>query len=303
MEMWMVYDREGLSKNQDYVALYKDACTPYGIRVEAVYGECARSRITSGERPVFVLVRTIDPGLNRFFEEKGIPVFNPYEVSRICNDKGTTLAYLKESVLSVPSLSFQSSDMAHVLQMKKENLRTYFLKQFGYSTYEEQERFFIEQAEDFVLKAVSGHGGSQVYSAYREKDRIMREMSGQNFVLQPMVQTGRKSRDVRVYVIGREIVAAVMRSSEEDFRANYSRGAEVSLYPLDAKQREQVDRIIKKFDFGMAGIDFILDEDDRMILNEIEDVVGARMLYRCAPQIDIVAQYVRYLVKEKLHIM
>lgn len=303
MKMWMVYDREGLAKNKDYVTLYETACARYGIRVEAVYDQCVRERITGGETPVFVLVRTIDPELNRFLEEKGIPVFNPYRVSQICNDKGKTLDYLKEILFSVPSISFYYSDLAYVLEQDTESLRAYFGKHFKYSTHEEQERLLIRQAEDFVLKAVDGHGGKQVYSLCQERDRIMREMQGKDFVLQPMIPTGGRSRDLRVYVIGREIVAAVERSSEGDFRANYSRGANVSLYPLSDVQKEMVYRVINKFDFGMAGIDFILDQEGRMILNEIEDVVGARMLYRCAPEIDIVRQYVRYLVKEKLHIV
>lgn len=303
MKMWMVYDREGLAKNKDYVTLYETACAPYGIGVEAVYGDCVKKRITGGETPVFALVRTIDPELNRFFEGCNIPVFNPYLVSQICNDKGKTLAYLKETVFSVPSLSFGCTDISYILGQDRESLRTYFLECFDYSTHEEQERLLIRRAEDFVLKAVNGHGGSQVFSFSNERDRIMREMPDQDFVIQPMVQTGSPGRDLRVYVIGQEIIAAVMRSSMEDFRANYSRGAEVSLYPLAASQKEIVQRVIKKFDFGMAGIDFILDQEDQMILNEIEDVVGARMLYRCAPEIDIVTQYVRYVVKEKLHIV
>lgn len=303
MKMWMIYDREGLARNKDYVTLYETACAPYGIEVEAVYDDCVKKRITGGETPVFALVRTINPEVNRFFEQKKIPVFNSYLVSQICNDKGKTLTYLKETVFCVPSLSFCCLDLSYICGQDKEGLRTQFLECFEYSTHEEQERRLITQAEDFVLKSVTGHGGSQVFSLFHERDRIMKEMQGQEFVLQPMVQTGSPGRDLRVYVIGQEIIAAVMRSSAGDFRANYSRGAEVSLHPLDTGQKEIVRRVIRKFDFGMAGIDFILDKEGKMVLNEIEDVVGARMLYQCAPEINIVTQYVRYLVKEKLHIV
>lgn len=303
MKMWMIYDREGLARNRDYITLYEAACAPYGIEVETVYAHHVRGRITGSETPVFALVRTIEPELNLFLEEHGIPVFNSYQVSRICNDKGKTLSYLKETVLCVPSLSFAHSDLSCVLGQEKEELRTYFLERFKYSTYEEQERMLIRQAEDFVVKAVNGHGGSQVFSLFCESDRIRKEMPEQDFVLQPMVRTDMPGRDLRVYVIGQEIVAAVMRSCAGDFRANYSRGAAVSLYSLASSQMETVRRVISKFDFGMAGIDFILDDGENMILNEIEDVVGARMLYRCAPEFDIVREYVRYLVEEKLHIV
>ena len=41
---------------------------------------------------------------------------------------------------------------------------------------------------------------------------------------------------------------------------------------------DYVNQVVQVFDFGMVGIDFILDENNHWLLNEIEDVVGARML-------------------------
>ena len=101
---------------------------------------------------------------------------------------------------------------------------------------------------------------------------------------------------MRVYVIGKRIVAAVMRSSGRDFRANYSRGGDVALVELCDAQKRIVNQIVDELDFGMAGIDFLFDRDGNMVLNEIEDVAGSRMLYECAPHIDIVSQYVDYVM-------
>lgn len=309
MVMWMIYDRVGLARNRDYVTMYRNICEEYGIGVEAVLDSHVKERITGGETPVFVLMRTISPPLSKYIEDKGIPVFNSYQVSRICNDKGKTLEYCKNHVLSVPSLSFHASELSWVLSQKPDVLREYFRKTFLYSTHEEQERSLIEHAEDFVLKATDGHGGGQVFSLCHEKEKISPEMAHRDFVLQPMIPCGEYSRDMRVYVIGKEIVAAVMRSSGEGFRANYSLGADVSLYGLNESEKDTVNRVIREFDFGMAGIDFIYDVRGQMILNEIEDVVGARMLYRLAPELDIARQYIQFILAcgavmpEKLHIV
>ena len=35
----------------------------------------------------------------------------------------------------------------------------------------------------------------------------------------------------------------------------------------------------------MAGIDFILTKDGRLIFNELEEMVGSRMLYNCSKHI------------------
>ncbi len=303
MYMWMVYDKEGLARNTDYVTLYQNICRKYEIGVEAVLDVDVENRITGGETPVFVLVRTINPEINRFLETRGIPVYNSYEVSRICNDKGKTLSLLKDKVLSVPSLSFSAGELPRILSMAVPEIRDCFLEKFCYSSHVEQEKEAISQAEDFVIKAVDGHGGKQVFSVFHEKDRIVKGIGNRDFVLQPMIQTTGKSRDLRVYVIGRRIVAAVMRSSASDFRANFSLGGEIERYLPAAAERQAVRTILNELDFGMVGIDFILGRKNELFFNEIEDVVGARMLYQCAPDIDLAGQYIDYIACEKLHIV
>ena len=69
---------------------------------------------------------------------------------------------------------------------------------------------------------------------------------------------------------------------------------------LTPEQIEEVNRITACFTFGMAGIDFLFDTDGQIVLNEIEDVAGARMLYACAPELDIVHEYVKYVLEERL---
>lgn len=50
----------------------------------------------------------------------------------------------------------------------------------------------------------------------------------------------------------------------------------------------------------MAGIDFILTKDGRLIFNELEEMVGSRMLYNCSKH-DIVKEYVE-CVQRKLNL-
>lgn len=309
MYIWMVYDREGLRRNAEYVELYRKHCRKYGMEVTVVLDREVSRRISAGERPVCAFVRTIRPAINLLLEKQGIPVFNSFDVSRTCNDKGLTLDRLRERVLSVPSITLPEGEWQCVMERIECDVsfvRRYFSEHFTCLTFEKQEREMLEQAEDFVLKTADGHGGSEVYLLCGEQERIQKEcmiqgnrsISRRKMVLQPLIRSGNVCRDMRVYVIGERIVTAVMRSSSEDFRANFSRGGQVELVTLSHEQREVVERIINEFDFGMVGIDFLFDRKGRMVLNEIEDVAGARMLYQCAPEIDIVQQYLEYVMKK-----
>lgn len=302
----MIYDREGMERNASYIQMYQERCISYDIEVEPVLTENLPRRLQDGEMPVCALVRTICPEINRRLEQERIPVFNSYQVSYVCNHKGRTLEYFKDRVLSVPSLTFSRKNLLDILSKKTGELICLFENQFIYSSsFEQEERELICKASDFVVKAVDGHGGTQVFSIGEEKRKILDGIGGHDFVLQPMIGSGaspedRLSRDVRVYVVGKKIFAAVMRSSSGDFRANFSLGGEVCRYELSIHEIRIVKAVLDGMEFGMAGIDFIVDDRGGLILNEIEDVAGARMLYQCAPELDIVQEYLRYILEEKL---
>jgi glutathione synthase/RimK-type ligase-like ATP-grasp enzyme len=77
-----------------------------------------------------------------------------------------------------------------------------------------------------------------------------------------------------------EILAPMLRHSSQDFRSNFTLGGTASLHTLSKEEKDLVNKVIKCMPKGAlyVGIDFIFDED-AMFLNEIEDIVGSRMLY------------------------
>ena len=94
MKLWMIYDREGMERNASYIQMYRERCRTYEIQVEPVLAETLSCRLQDDEMPVCALVRIICPEINQMLEQAGIPVFNSYQVSYVCNHKGRTLEYL-----------------------------------------------------------------------------------------------------------------------------------------------------------------------------------------------------------------
>ena len=264
---WLIYDDEGGKRNADYIALHKEIGISQGISFVLKRAEDLLQNIPN-EHPDFAIVRAICPTLSKRLEEDGILIFNPAFVSEICNDKGKTIEYVAEKteVPVIPTEGFVAGELTESL---------------------------LAAHPDSVVKAVDGHGGTQVFRSEKAIAEIRRGLGDSDFIIQPFIKGG--GRDVRVYVIGKEIVGAVERISPDGFKSNYSQGGTVRMYSLMEREKNFVRQICEVFSFGMVGIDFIIDETGAFILNEIEDVVGARMLYACCPEIDLLGKYFSYI--------
>ena len=276
IRFWLIYRNEDAVRNKAYIEMYQKYAPEYGMQCELVYVEDLQYGVRNGkpylsinELPDFAIVRAILPSLNKQLELLGVPCLNNYQVSSICNDKAECYRYLSGRGIPMPDTLFVAN---------KEIAG--FLENCPLGT---------------VLKAVDGHGGSQVCLYDGNVEKILRIMGRSDMVAQEKV--GNRNSDLRVYVIGGKILASVLRESSEGFRANFSLGGSVSLYSLKAVEQELVQKIIDLFNFDMVGIDFILDDNGNLVFNEIEDVVGARMLYQCS-DIDIVKEYLSYISKK-----
>lgn len=313
MVAWLIYEKKSAVYNRGYIDFYIEEGKKLGILVKLILIEDLEFGVrnhqwflsyrgTELERPDFAIIRVIYPLLSKHLEYMGIKVFNNSFVSEICNDKARTYQYLAKTGIPMVDTSFyRNVQVKEVLEK-------------------------INQPS--VVKAVDGHGGSQVFlyepenmdpslnsnigsnkSLYRnpnfdsnmmdldqmkQREDIQNGLKGSDLVVQPLI--GSKNQDLRVYVIGKEIIASVLRTAKKGFRSNFSLGGEVHLYELSHEERTIVNTIIDQFDFGLVGIDFLIGDEGELIFNEIEDVVGSRMLYHCS-DINIVKLYLEYIVK------
>jgi ribosomal protein S6--L-glutamate ligase/gamma-F420-2:alpha-L-glutamate ligase len=103
-------------------------------------------------------------------------------------------------------------------------------------------------------------------------------------------------KDVRVYIVGNKIIASMLRTSTESFKSNYSLGGSARPYELNNNEKSMVRKILKKLPIDYGGIDFIFN-NGKAVFNEIEDAVGARMIYE-KTDIDIVGIFVDYIVEK-----
>ena len=223
----------------------------------------------------FAVNRSRSSLMTDILEERGIDVFNNSFVTEVTGDKWDTYCCLKSRVPMTDTVPASKTCPL-----------------------------------DFpcIVKPRHGHGGQDIFLINNEKEYSRAldiicsieytDFTGKVFfeeaIVQPVLDTG---RDLRVYVLGNRILAAVLRTSDKDFRSNYSLGGHAEIVEPDKEILDMSEKLCILFDFDFAGIDFIFD-GARPVLNEIEDAVGSRMLYSLMPDIDIPGMYIDHILSK-----
>ncbi|MBQ0027992.1 MAG: ATP-grasp domain-containing protein [Lachnospiraceae bacterium] len=272
----IIYDKNVAANREWYIGKYIECFKKHDIECRLAYTD----EIGNIGDVDFAIMRDINPAVSVMLEKKGIRVFNSSQVSAICNDKYSTYKWI-ECYRLAP-----------------------FLPMMSINEYYEDSVTSSRIAFPCVVKSRNGHGGTEVFwvSDETELEAILVDKDSDNYIIQNACNN--PGIDVRVYIIGGEIVAAMKRmgSSTGDisarFKSNYCLGGTCEQYDIlsDKEMISAVEKITNKMSLDFAGIDFIF-HNGKPVFNEIEDVVGARMLYDHT-DIDIVERYVEYIVRK-----
>ena len=275
MLIWLIYDRAHIARNQFFIERWLEAGQERGIQVQVVTLDAILPGIrdsqpvlwhpTDEKSPDCVVMRANAPLLSVHLEKMGIPVFNNASIARLCNDKRLTHQLAAGIAPMMDTAFINPGDM---------------VCPFPYPV---------------VVKSAHGNGGRQVFlarddSAYTE---ALQKIRPDEALVQPLCNT--PGRDVRVYMLGQEIKAAMMRRSEVDFRSNMGLGADT--LPFDPGQDilDTARTFAQLLKPGLIGVDFIFHKG-QLLFNEIEDAVGTRMLYALG-QFDIVKDYLAFILE------
>lgn len=265
MTGWLIYDKSQYDKNKWFAEKLMSECSQFSD-IRLIITENLQFGVCDGEylykyngEPLapadFAISRTIFPFLSCFLEQSGTRVFNGSTVSELCNDKRAT--YTAAARLGVPIMRTEFYD--------RKFFNVDFLKNAEYP---------------IIIKSAGGHGGNEVFYVpdFNEAKKCISLIKSDDFLAQEICHT--VGKDLRVYVLAGKIIGCVLRSSDT-FKSNYSLGGKAEPYSADSNVKSAVEKILTVFEKtpDFIGIDFLIDKD-RLIFNEIEDVVGTRTLYK-----------------------
>ena len=263
----LLYEETDAKKNQWFIGHLIETAKDQGIDLSfMIY----RKELFIGDnkeliRMDFCINRTRYSYVNVFLEARNVRCYNNLSTVKIANDKWLTYLMCKE--LEIPVMDTIPFD----------------------------KNSFKDIEFPVVIKSKNGHGGNEVFWVNNEEELQNIEFENENgyIVQKPASVPG---VDVRVYVLGDCPIIGVKRSSASDFRSNFSLGGQVEIFSPTAGQLAMIKKIQKFLATDYVGVDFML-HNDTWILNEIEDVVGARMLYSLSDY-DIAEAFIKYICRD-----
>lgn len=266
MKGLLVYELHEIERNRSFIERLINAGENHGLSMTII-----DDRSSSIPDADFIFFRARNPLLSKQLEQRNIPMFNRAELNVIANDKWKAIQLVQLlGIETVPTRKIKTiTDISHY---------------------------------PVVIKTIDGHGGSQVELCQTEEQAnvFIRAHDSKTIIAQKYIETN--ATDVRVFMLGSEVVGAVKRTGAEDsFKSNYTLGGTVEKYDLSSAQIKDVEKIAKALKSDYIGIDFLLLPDGSWLFNEIEDPVGARSYFATTNK-DIaipIMEYINKKLKEK----
>ncbi|REB07160.1 ATP-grasp domain-containing protein [Sporosarcina sp. BI001-red] len=263
MKGYIYYEEEDAVRNQWFIdELIKEGASGQ-LDVELLTSDAALP-----DDAKFVFYRARDFEKSQQWEQEGIVVVNRSEVNRVANDKLQT--FQLAALLGIPSIPTRHLDCS-------KDVREY----------------------PIVMKTTDGHGGAEVHlcATEAEVNQLISRYPNRQLVMQPYIE--HNSSDVRLYVIGEEVVGAVKRTGVDSFKANVGLGGTAEQFDAPSPLREFAVKIAKALKGDYIGVDFIQNPEGVWLLNEIEDPVGARSLYETS-ELNVAREVMGHLHKKLL---
>lgn len=219
----------------------------------------------------------------------GIPLCNSAKSLHLSDDKMSSIIALYKSGIPVPTTI--PAPLCYVNDTEGK-LTSHFLDQ-------------VETALSYPLVFKSNHGsmGRQVVLVHNRKelDEIEKENSKIPHLYEKFLSK-HQGHDYRIMVIGKEVVACMMRVNENDFRSNIAlggKGYDVTS-TLEDRFKDMAVKACRVLDLDYAGIDIGIDDNGNPIFIEANGNAFFTEIEKVT-KVNITKKLVEYLI-DKFHL-
>jgi len=145
---------------------------------------------------------------------------------------------------------------------------------------------FLDQVESLgfpmVVKEAYGSFGQQVYLVNDKKELrdLVESLSTSQLIFQEYIETS-KGKDLRLQVVGDQVVAAMYRYSHRDFRANVSAGGQMRAHTPTKEESQLAIQAVKALGGDFAGVDLLFGPEGQMLVCEVNSNAHFKNLLDC----------------------
>ena len=260
----------------------QDAANALGFQFQPRTNADFVSPIQTKDLPPAALFWDKDIRLAKLLEHQGMRLVNPAQAIEVCDDK--TLTYLA---------------LQNQLPMPQTLLCPMTFGALGYG-----EMAFLEDAAHtlgwpFIIKEGYGSYGNQVYLVHDmpEAKGLLARLGAVPILFQQFIKES-AGRDIRAYVVGGRVVAAMERRNlTGDFRANIAEGGIGKPYTMSSEEERIALDAAKALSLDFAGVDLLFSKDGPLLceVNSNAHFQALKEVTGISPAMDIAA-----LVRELL---
>lgn len=249
-------------------------------------GAVVKSRAFDEGEPEFIIFYDKDITLASALEKMGYRLYNSADAIDVCDSKVKTATRISEYNLNC------RGDEAKILMPKTykvpftyENIGIKDSYSFDFLEYVEKDlceagEGALSDAYPMVIKESNSSFGMGVHLAGSREEavKLICEYGNKECIIQEYLSYS-SGRDYRLQMVSDKCVCAMMRSNENDFRANITNGGKMSEYKPTDEDLSLARNVMKCLKLDFAGIDIMHDKSGRAVFLEANSNAHFKNIY------------------------
>ncbi|MEI6602396.1 MAG: RimK family alpha-L-glutamate ligase [Clostridia bacterium] len=237
-------------------------------------------QVETEEKPDFIIFMDKDVRLAQVLERSGMRLFNSAKAIEICDDKSLTALAIAGVGIDMPMTILGPKTFDGV----------------GYTNLAFLDEIIQTLGFPIVVKECFGSFGQQVALAQDAAQLAgIVSQTSKSLVFQEFIAES-VGRDIRINVVGGRVVASMLRTNPNDFRANVTNGASIQAYSPTTEESAMALQVCTAIGVDFAGVDLLFGKDGPVFC-EINASAHIENIYQCTG-IDVSETMLDYILHE-----
>lgn len=205
---------------------------------------------SSSPRPDFILFWDKDVLLAQVLESRGFRLFNTAKAIETCDSKALSTIALNERGIPMPK-TFISPKTFEYFGYNDLSFLSVYEEAFGYP---------------YVIKEEFGSFGLGVYLVRNrlEAEEQVKKLGFKTFIAQEYIQES-SGRDLRLYVVGGQVRASMLRENRDDFRSNIFQGGTGTAYTPSPEEEALAIKAAEAAGCDFCGVDLLIGGNEPLV--------------------------------------